>query len=93
MSEFLQECYVAAGHADAASRALVRMKAVAVESTEDGHRAHLVRSILVPRDETWFLLWEADSADTVRDVARRAGVACDRITEALDLPPLLQGSA
>lgn len=93
MNEFLHECYVAADRIDAASRALVRIKAMAAESTADGHPAHLIRSILVPRDETWFLLWEADSADTIRDVVRRAGVACDRITEALALPPAFQGSA
>ncbi len=93
MNDFLQECYVAAGRTDAASRALVRIKAAAADLSAEGHLVRLVQSILLPRDETWFLLWEADSAEVVREAARLAGIACDRVTEATRLPSALHGAA
>jgi hypothetical protein len=42
-----------------------------------------VSSILVVADETCFHLFEAQSADAVVHALRRAGISCDRITEAV----------
>ncbi len=42
-----------------------------------------VRSIFVPEDEACFHLYEATSAETVHKAARRAGLAFERVTEAL----------
>jgi hypothetical protein len=50
----------------------------------EGIPVRLVRSIFVPEDETCLLLVEAPTADAVREVARRAGLAFERITRAAD---------
>jgi hypothetical protein len=42
-----------------------------------------VRAIFVPEDETCFFLYEAASAEAVRDAAHRAGLSSGRITEAV----------
>lgn len=40
---------------------------------------NVLRSIVVPEDETCYLLCEADSADAVRVAATRAGLRFERI--------------
>ena len=42
-----------------------------------------MRAIFVPEDETCFFLYEAESADAVREATRLAGLSSVRITEAL----------
>lgn len=97
MVEFLQECYIGAGRAGLAQDVQHRLDAIAAGMTAEGTPIRLIRSMLVPEDETWFLLWEADTSETVRRASTRAGIACDRITEVLPLeaaspePPLSEG--
>ena len=85
MGEYLQETYVGAGQGSLAPHTRQRVEASASDVTAGGHPIRLIRSMLVPEDETWFLLWEADSSDVVREVALRSGVACDRVTEVVPL--------
>jgi hypothetical protein len=42
-----------------------------------------LRSILVPEDETCFLLFDAPSSAAVRDALRRAAVPFERVVEAV----------
>jgi hypothetical protein len=44
------------------------------------------RSIFVPKDETCFHLYEADSGEAVREAAQRAELPFDRIAEAVAEP-------
>lgn len=83
MAEFLVECYVTrtdkarlADGSDGARRA-------AEELTREGADVRFLRSIFVPEDETCFYLFEATSADTVREAAARAGLAFGRVAEAV----------
>lgn len=92
MTDYLQECYLAAGGADIADRIREMLAGLAVVLSEPGLPASLIGSILVPGDETLFLLWRADDEGVVRDLAERAGVACDRITEVITLPAVCQSS-
>jgi hypothetical protein len=49
------------------------------ESASAGHRW----SLLLPEEEICFHLFEGRSVETVREVAARIGVRCDRISEAV----------
>lgn len=83
MAEFLLELYVPRGDQAAVDAGAERAGRAAEELTSAGRPVRYVRSIYVPQDETCFLLYEADSADTVRDAARLAGLPFDRVAEAL----------
>ena len=50
---------------------------------ENDAQVRLLRWVVVPADETGLLICESDSADTVRDVADRAGVDFERVIEAV----------
>ena len=74
MPEYLVELYTAA---DPDAAALARLG--------DGSAVRYLRSILIPGDETCLHLVEADSAERVADAFEHAGLAADRIVEAVDL--------
>ncbi|MGZ5403071.1 MAG: methyltransferase domain-containing protein [Nocardioides sp.] len=82
MPEFLVELYVAHDdrrtaqhHAECAGRATA-------ELTREGQPLRCVRSIVVPQDETCFLLYEAPSAEAVAEALRRAGLRHEHISAA-----------
>jgi len=51
----------------------------------DGTAVRYVLSILIPGDETFLHLVEADSPERVAEAFERAGLTADRIVEAVDL--------
>ena len=75
MPEYLVELYSTSATADSA--ALARLG--------DGTTVRYLRSILIPGDETCLHLVEADSPERVAEAFERAGLAADRIVEAVDL--------
>ena len=83
MAEFLVELYVARGDSAAVANGAERARAAAEKLTDEGEAIRYVRAIFVPEDETCFFLYEAESADAVREASRRAGLSSVRITEAL----------
>jgi hypothetical protein len=50
-----------------------------------------VRSVFVPADETWFLLYDAPTEADVLKAAGRAGIRLERVVEALEAEPSRQG--
>ncbi len=76
MRRYLAELYLPK-NADIAS-ATARAKAAA----EPGP-ARYVRSIFVPEDETWFLLYEASTMEAVEEAVEAASLPCARIVEAV----------
>ena len=83
MAEFLVELYVSRRAAGAFGLETERARLAADQLTAEGTRVRCLRSILVPEDETCLLLYEADSADAVREASLRAGLAFERISEAV----------
>jgi Nickel responsive protein SCO4226-like len=74
MPEYLVELYTVAGPDSAALARIPDQTAV-----------RYLRSILIPGDETCLHLVEADSAEDVAEAFEQAGLAADRIVEAVDL--------
>ena len=74
MPEYLVELYTVAGPDSAALGRL-----------GDGTAVRYLRSILIPGDETCLHLVEAESAEKVAEAFEQAGLAADRIVEAVDL--------
>ncbi len=81
MAEFLAEVYLARGAGFDSS--VARARSAAEELTREGTRVVHVSSVFVPEDETCFFLYEAASTDAVREVARRAALPFERVSEAV----------
>jgi hypothetical protein len=84
MTEYLLELYVARADAPAVERGADRVRRAAEEHTREGTPVRYLRSIFVPDDETCFLIFEAGSADAVREVARRAALSFDHVATAIE---------
>jgi hypothetical protein len=80
VTEFIVEVYVP--RTGAIGTANVRQ--AAEEQTRHGAAVRYLRAILVPEDETCYLLLDADSVDDVRDVVTRAAVPFERICTAIE---------
>jgi hypothetical protein len=80
--EFLVETY--ASYETASVAASVEGVSLAADRvSETGAPVRLQRAICLPEDDTCFYLFEASSADAVREAMTRAGLRFDRITEAV----------
>ena len=81
MAEFLVEQYVSRSDGTAAEQGAQRALRAAEEMSREGTPVAYVRSIFAPEDETCFYLYEAASAEVVREAARRAALPSERVTE------------
>ena len=86
MAEFLVEMYVSRTELGAVERGVERTRISATRLSAEGTPVRCLRSLFVPDDETCFLLYEAGSADAVRETLRRAGLAFERVAEAVTGP-------
>jgi hypothetical protein len=82
MFEFLVETY-ASYEAPSAAASVEGLSLAADQVSETGADVRLQLAIFVPEDDVAFYLFEASSADAVRDAMTRAGLRPDRITEAV----------
>ena len=55
--------------------------------TRAGTRVRYVRSVFIPADETWFLLYDASTAADVLEAAGKAGIRLERVVEAIETEP------
>jgi hypothetical protein len=83
MSEYLVELYVSRADAFGAEEGAERARLAAEEQTRRGRPMRCLRAIYLPEDETCFLLFEAGSADVVRDAAALAALPFERLAEAI----------
>ena len=73
------ERYVSRADACAIERDAERVRLAAEEQTRRGIPVRFLRTIFVPDDETCFLLFEASSAEAVRDAADLAALPYERV--------------
>jgi hypothetical protein len=84
--EFMVELYVSRIDAGAVERAARRARLAADELTRDGTPVRYVRSLYVKEDETCFFLIEADSIETIRELARAALLPVEHVAEVAQEP-------
>lgn len=80
MPEYLLEFYLARDDARVAADDGESARAAAEELTRRGTAIRYRRSIFVPAEETCFVLFDAESAEAVRDAATLAALPCGRIS-------------
>jgi hypothetical protein len=96
MAEFLVEFYLSRTDREAAAAGADSARLAAGELTRRGTPVRYLSSIFVPEDETCFHLYEAISADAIREVAQRAELSFERVLEAIPntvAPDALSGAA
>jgi hypothetical protein len=58
-----------------------RVSKIAEQVTREGRQVRLVRTIVVPEEETCFYLFQAQTAEVVREAATRAGLHFEHVVE------------
>jgi hypothetical protein len=83
VAEFLVEMYVSRSATPGGVPPSEDVSRVAEQITREGRQVRLVRSIVVPEEETRFYLFQAQTAEVVREAATRAGLECERVVEVI----------
>jgi len=83
MGRYLAELYLPRSAASDVASATARARAAAAEVENEGMRVRCLRSIFVPEDKTWFLLYEAPNTVAVGRAVKRAALPCARVVEAV----------
>jgi hypothetical protein len=83
MAEFLLEFYLSRLDDAAVEQRAAKARIAADELTRQGTPVRYLSAIFVPEDETCLFLYEAASADTVREAALLAGLPFERVAETL----------
>jgi hypothetical protein len=94
MREFAAEQYLSGTDVDAAERRASVARLAAERLTREGTPIEFVRSIFLPEDETCIHIYRADSIQAVQQVAARALLRFERVSEALTEtgdPKVVQG--
>lgn len=84
MAKYLVELYMPKTGSDRVRDGAARARSAAKEMAREGKQIRYLRSIFVPEDETCFHLYDAGSAETVREASGRAGIRCERVVEAVN---------
>ena len=83
LETFLVEHYRPGLDAASLSRAAVEIRRAAAPRRRRG-AVRYVRSTVVPDDEAFISIFEAESEETLREAYARAGLAFDRISRAVE---------
>src|SRR5262249_18452322 len=79
--QYAGELYLPRFRNDALPEGKDRVRAAADEMTREGTSIRFLRSLFVPGDEICLLLLDGPSREAVAEVARRAGIAFERVLE------------
>jgi hypothetical protein len=82
MTEFLVETYQSRHAANVGAPTAEEIALATDQLTREGTRVRFLPTIFVPEEEICLYLYRANSVDAVRRAAERAGLRCERITEA-----------
>ena len=83
MKSYVVELTMTAVGQDGLGLAAEQARVAAEQLTREGVPVRYVRSILIPGDETCFLVFEGSSAQAVGEASRRAALGYGRIVEAV----------
>jgi Protein of unknown function (DUF4242) len=83
MGRYLAELYLSKSAAGDVASATARARAATADAEDDDMPIRCLRSIFVPEDETWFLLYEAPTAAAVKRAVERADLTCAHVVEAV----------
>jgi Protein of unknown function (DUF4242) len=83
MRVFLAEGYLPSATAEQLAAGAARAMRAAGDLSRGGAQVAYLRSFFLPSDQTCLALFEALSSEHVWQACRRAGIPCDRVTEAL----------
>lgn len=84
---FIVERYLPAARQAELAATVDHDRRAAARMTAAGAPARHLSTIYVPSDESCFSLFDAPSADALRQAQERAGIGFERIVEAVQLPP------
>jgi uncharacterized protein DUF4242 len=80
---FLAEGYLAAGTAERLRQFRTAAARASRDMARDGISVAYLSSVFLPADQTCLGLFQASDPEHVSEACRRAGIPCDRITEAI----------
>jgi SAM-dependent methyltransferase len=92
MPEFLVEMYLRHDDLHAARSYTERAEWAAADLKHEGRPARCLRSIFIPEDETFLLLFRAASLDVVQEAVRRIGLRYEHISGATSYRSPSRGS-
>jgi len=81
---FIVELYLSSAGSDGFEEIDARARAAAKELAREGASIRHLRSTHVPEDEMCLLLYEAPNRELTLEAARRAGLASERVVEAIE---------
>ena len=84
---FIVERYLPTVRPGELAAAVERDRRAAAGMTAAGIPVRHLSTIYVPSDESCFSLFDAPSADALREAQEHAGIGFERIVEAVELPP------
>ena len=85
MPRYLAELYLSRAGGDLQA-VVARARAAAADLSRGGRPVRCLRSIFVPAEETWFLLYDAPSSAAVEAALEHAALPCERVLEAVTEP-------
>lgn len=87
MPRYVAELYLSHVGSEGLRDAATRARAAADELNREGAPIRYLRAMFLGEDETCFHLYEADTAELVREASSRARIPVERIVETIDIEP------
>lgn len=85
MPRYVAELYLSQIGSEGLRDAAIRARVAADELNRDGAPIRYLRALFLGEDETCFHLYEADTAELVREASSRAEIPVERIVETIDI--------